>query len=329
MMKNKNKILAFLLVFLIAFSFSGCLRYTSNLLEVTRSASEAGSNNSAAYTQYEPVAATTAYYEIPTTLSAELLTTDPAASTTAVVPSTTAPVAASTSPAATQPANTTPATTAAPAEKDPSQWSKSEILSYLTKAVNDTKAFTGSVSVDHTEEFSDFNITQCPGGQVGIKLANTIAGGFMKPSTETVNFSGGTATMEDEVVPLLLPKRGSFSLTADGIKTARAMKNGANTVIEITLVQESGSLNDVPKHNSAAIGYLDPGKVDLSMITISKFNVTYQGSTLIVTTDAQGRVINAAYTIPVLIDAEGSGPFGIKGAFSCTGTQKEIWKINW
>ena len=330
----KNKTIAVALVFFIAFSLSGCLRYNSNLLEVTRATDTAPSNsvpysqNYAVPTSYYPNQESTTQYP-----DAVPGTTLPDAS--ASVPNTTLPAVTTPAPTATQPAVTSPvpasvpSTTAAPAPKDPSQWSKTEILTNLTKAVNDTKAFTGSVSVDHTEEFSNFNITKCPGGQIGINLANRIAGGFMKPSTETVSFSGGTGTMEDETVPLLLPKRGAFSLTADGIKSARAMQNGGQTVIEITLVQESGSLNDVPKHNSAAIGYMDPSKVDLSVITIDKFNVTYEGSTLIVTIDAQGRVVNAAYTIPVLIDAAGSGPFGIKGEFSCTGTQKEIWKINW
>ena len=323
-MKFRTRALSLLLVLLLCvFSLTGCLKYTSNLLEVTGAVNEAASAFDAATANYQysqvpasyPVA--TDYYSVPASSSV------PAASTASVAASTSAAATQ-----ATQPASQAPQTTAA-ATKDPSQWTKAEIVEYLSKAVNAAKAYTGGVSVEHSEAFSSLDITKCPGGSIGINLANKIASGVIKPTTETLNFSGGRATnSEGDSVPLLLPKREAFSLTADGVQSASATKNNGQTMIELTLVSESSTLQQKPQHNSKAIGYLDPSEVDLSIVSIDQFNVTYSGSKIIATIDAQDRVVSIAYTIPVVIDVVGSA-LGISGSFACIATETENWKVNW
>lgn len=326
-MKTAKKILAVVLICLCLVSFSSCLRYTSNLLEVTRpvqyqQGADANYNPSYATVPSNPVPSGTAYYSIPS----EFDTQQQIPSQTSEIPSVTqAPVTQAQNPS--QPVTQAPTQQAG--EKDPSQWTKSEIITNLSNAVNSAKAYTGNLTVNHTEEFANFNITECPGGAVGINLANSVASALMKPTSETLNFSGGRATNSDgDSVPILLPKRNGFSLSASGVQSARAYKKDGLTVIEIKLVQESCSLNEVPKHNAGSIGYLDLGEVDLSIVKITKFNVNYTGSTLVATLDAQGRVLNVVYAIPVEIVAAGSAGM-IKGEIKCSGAEKETWQLNW
>lgn len=322
MKKNLRNMTVILLLCVFACSLGGCLKYTSNLLEVTVApVSVQPTDNYTTYWNVEPTAT------VPSMTAAQETTLPQASqtplSTAAPVPSTTLP------PVTAQPTVTAPPATTAAAEKDPSQWSKTEVVQFLSKAVNDAKDYTGALTAEHTEEFSSLDITKCPGGQPGIKLANRIASGVIKPTTETLEFSNGTAqNSEKQTVPVLLPKRQRFTLTADGVQSARAMKNGALTVVELTLVSESSTLDQPPKHNSAGIGYLDPGEVDLSLVKIEVFNVIYTGSTIVATIDAQGRLVSASYTIPVNIEVRGSA-FGISGEFACNGTEKETWKLNW
>ena len=324
MKKTLRVCAAALLLVSFAAAFTGCLKYTSNLLEVTGATSSA-----------PPVfPESTVSYSYP----ADPYTADPSAtvltpeSTTAVpVPGTSATAPTSAAPTSAAPTTAAP-TTAVPttaAQKDPSQWSKAEVVQFFSKAVNDAKAFKGNLSVTHSEEFSSLDITKCPGGQLGINLANRIASGVIKPTNETLQFANGTAqNAEGDPVPILLPKRQGFTLTADGVQNAKAMKNGALTMIEITLVSESSTLETPPKYNSAAIGYLDPSEVDLSVVKIERFNVTYSGSTIVATVDAEGRVVSASYTVPVAIDVRGSA-LGISGEFACNATEKEAWQLNW
>ena len=328
-MKIKNRGVCLFLVFLVCLlSFTGCLKYTSNLLEVTQAVNDNVSAVASATADYQ-------YSQVPSSVPvvSDYAYTQPVSVTapTSTPASQAQPTKSPTSAQATQQVTQAPQPAAA-ATKDPSQWSKNEIVDYLSKAVNSAKTFTGNVTVEHSEDFGSLNITDCPGGTIGKNLANSIASGVIKPTTETMNFSNGKATnSEGQSVPLLLPKRQSFTLTADGVQSARASSVNGQTIIELTLVSETSTLQQPPPHNSSAIGYLDPAEVDLSIITLNSFNVTYSGSTIKATIDAQDRVVSIDYSIPVAIEASGSVTKmpAIAGSFACNANEKETWKINW
>lgn len=307
-----------ILLLAVCVLFSGCLRYSSNLLEVTRAVPQSNydipSTTVPVYTQQDE----------PSTLTPAVTTPVP----TAASESTTVPPVTQAVPQTTAPAPSLQPETTTQGEKDPSQWTKDEIVATLNKSINTAKAFTGSLTVEHTEEFQ-MDITKCPGGSMGLNVANSVASGFLKPTTETLQYNGGTAVDKDgKTVPILLPKRSNFSLTSAGVKSARAFKSGANTVIEITLISENATLDAPPKVNAGAIGYLDVNEVDLSFVNIKAFNVEYKGSTMIVNLDAQGKVVSISYDVPVTVVASGSA-LGISGEISLNGEEKEVWKLNW
>lgn len=214
--------------------------------------------------------------------------------------------------------------------EEPQDRAKEEIAACLTAAVNQTREYTGDVTVEHSETFSSMNITKCPGGSLGISLANKVAAGVLRPANETLKFSGGMAVNSDgESVPLLLPETGAFALPADGIAAASIKNEDGKTVIGITLVEEAVSRSEVPPYNAGAIGYLKSDDVDLSILTIDRVDVVYPGSVITAVINADGYVEQITYRIPIQIDASGSAMGMISGDFACDGVQEETWKLNW
>ncbi len=313
-MNNLKKILALVLAFAAVLSLSGCLRYTSNILEITTRPNQG--------TQVEN--RTTTIY-ITENITSAPVTTQPSVeqTTQAIVELTTVPVQQE----ATTQAPVVEVTTQ-PAVADPSTWTTAEILKFTTDAVTKTKAYTDNVTVDHEEAF-DVRVTKAPGGQLIMSTADRIIASVAKPSQETLTFTGGrTTNAEGENVPLLLPKRGAFTLTSDGVANAYAKKSGDNTIVHIQLVKEVGTLTNHPKYNAASVGFLDASDVDLSGLTLNYLDITYTGSTMDFVINSDGYVESVAYKIPIHIAVEAK-IMGITAAGECEGSQSETWKINW
>ena len=309
-MNNVKKALAVILALAAVLSFSGCLKYTSNILEVTTRPNMGGNNE----------VNTTIIYVNPTP---EVQTTLPV-----IIPEITTQPVQQIPEATTQPVQQIPEATTQPAVKDPSTWTTAEILKFTTDAVTKTKAYTNQVTVDHEEAF-DIKITKAPGGKFIMDAADGIIASVAKPSKETLTFTNGRTTNgEGENVPLLLPKRGAFTLTADGIATAYAKKSGDDTIVHIQLVKEVGTLTNHPKHHAASLGYLDASDVDLGSIQLNYLDITYTGSTMDFVIGSDGYVKSVDYKIPIHIAVEAK-IFGITAGGECQGSQSEFWTINW
>ena len=317
-MKYGKPIVAAALALCLLLAASGC-KYTSNTLVVT---------DPYAGTQIPPVS-----YEQPS--STEPGITD---ATLPSVPDTTLPPVPENTTAAPIPVENT---TAAPApsesataqqpttERDPSSWSKQEVVSYLSNAVNKTKAYTGQITANRTEDLG-ITIEELSPNLPALKgVANSLIERFIKPVNEVVSFSGGKGMSDGEEIPLLLPKRQGFTLTADGVTQATAQKSGENIIIDITLVQESSSMTSPPKYNAQGLGYLDISAVDISGVTIQSLDFIYQGSTIHAVIRPDGYVASAKYHIPLHVSASGKALGTISASFSGTGYQTETWDINW
>lgn len=313
-MTKAKKALALILVIISVFSFSGCLKYTSNILEFTTRPEQVEAQTTTIYISNNPPAAET-------TRPQEVISTLPDVSEITTAPqqtevTTNAPVQ--------QPEATTQS-----AEKDPSSWTTAEILKFTTDAVTKTKAYTNQITVDHEEAF-DVRVTKAPGGSLVMSTADKIIASVAKPSQEVLTFTNGrTTNAEGENVPLLLPKRGAFTLTQDGIAKAYAKKSGNDTIVHIQLVEEIGTLTNHPKHHAASVGYLDASDVDLgSTVVLDYLDITYTGSTMDFVINSDGYVASVAYKIPIHI-AVAAKIVGISASGECEGSQSETWKINW
>ena len=308
-MKKFKDVLALTLVAVLVISLSSCLKYTGNIFELTTAPGgmNQGGNQQNPIVTYPQVTQPQLTYPQVT------------------LPQVTVPQGETTTAPVTPPQGET---TTAPAVSDPSSWTTAEILKFTTDAVTKTKAYTSKVTVDHAENF-DVRITKAPGGQLVMDTADRIIASVAKPSQEVLTFTNGrTTNAEGEDVPLLLPKRGAFTLTSDGVASATAKKSGENVVINIKLVKEVGTLTDHPKHHAASVGYLDASDVDLSGITLNYLDITYSGTTLELVVNPDGYVASAVYKIPIHIAVEAKIAF-ITAAGECEGSQSETWKINW
>ena len=204
--------------------------------------------------------------------------------------------------------------------------SSEQILELLTNAVNKTKAYTGNLSVYHSESFQA-NVTECTGGALVAKAVNILMGMVVKPTEETLSFSGGTAVnSEGETATILLPQKGGFRLTMSGISSISAYADGQNTVVSVSLIPESVGMYETPAANAAGVGFLDVSKLDLSFLEVTKADIRYTGSTIKAVIAPSGYVNYAEYTIPLHV--EGSAHAGpISGSAVFDGMQTEIWNI--
>ena len=212
--------------------------------------------------------------------------------------------------------------------ENPSGWSRAQILSKASDAVNKTKAYKNALTVHHKESF-DAEVTEASGGAVVQSVANVMVGWVVQPVDETLNYQNGAAVnSEGETVPIILPKKNNFYLGESGVTSASAKVVNNEYVLNISLVEENVGMHEVPQHNAAAIGYLDVANFDLSFLTVDSANITYKGSSLELHINAQGYVTYAEYHIPLNI--VGSGHSGsISGSVTFDGEQTEVWTLNY
>ena len=296
-MKKIRILTSILLTAAVMLSFGGCLKYTSNILEVTTAG----------------------------TLQPDV-TTQPQVPVTDVttVPAVTDPSQATTVPAVTDAPTTSPAQQGT----DPTTWSTQEIIDFTSKAVNQTKGYTGNLTAAHTENIS-VNVTKAPGGSAIQGIINPIIEGIIEPTDETLNFTNGSAVnSEGETVSIVLPKSGAFSLDTAGVVSAKAYAEGTDIVVEITLIAERGTMDAVPHYNSTAVGYLDIASLDISAITITKMDVDYTGSTMKIRINPSGYVVTADYSVPFVISAAGKAAF-ISADLGIEGNDSEHWELKW
>lgn len=215
-----------------------------------------------------------------------------------------------------------------PVLADPSGWSRAQIITKAKDAVNKTKAYTGSLTVSHNEGFSA-DVTECSGGEIVKSVVNLMIGWVVKPVEETLVYQNGKAVnSEGETVPIILPKKNSFTLTESGVVSASVQRSGSEYVIKLNLVEESVGMYDVPKHNASSIGYLDVASFDLSFMEVDSADIVYKGSSIELRINAEGFVTYANYKIPLHI--EGSAHKGsISGSATFEGEQTEEWRLAW
>lgn len=205
-------------------------------------------------------------------------------------------------------------------------WSTEQIVSKMTTAINQTKGYKNNLAVHHSESFVA-NITECTGGAIGQRVANSLVSAVVKPTDQTLNFSNGTAvTAEGETTQILLPKNGQFTLSPAGVKSAKAYQEGDKTVLVVTLIQENVDEKTIPYHNSRGVGYLDVAGIDLMGMTITDGEIQYLGSSIMIKINQAGYVTYAKYTIPLHVYGEGAKG-SLSGYAVFDGAQTETWEL--
>lgn len=230
-------------------------------------------------------------------------------------------------------ANNSNATQQSSKSEDVSKLSKDEIVSRTAAAMTALKAepnFTANKKMQVTITVVDCSVPSV------INQINDIINGIVDdvPAEETLVFVNGVATNSNgeqvtakDTVP---PDSAPFALTSTGVSSAKAEKQGDNTVYTLQIVSEDTTgENPVPPHNSASVGYLDITSLGLpSIVKITKANMHYPGSTVKVTVNKDGKVIAISNRLPMTGEGEAS-VLGVGGNASFEGGLNEDWTITY
>ena len=214
---------------------------------------------------------------------------------------------------------------------DPASLSKEQVLEKVTKYMAQVKSeqnMTATKKENIDVELTDLSVSSAKNIVQGI--IDNLAGS----EEATFTFSGGQGTDPDgnavtpnDVIP---PTKKAFALTDAGVASAKAEKSGDNTVYTVVLVAESTTLeNPAPAHNAVAIGYLDLAGLDLpSTVQLTKADMQYPGSTVVVTVDANDKVVALKNELPMTGVGEAKiGP--LSGSASFGGALNEEWTFTY
>ena len=160
------------------------------------------------------------------------------------------------------------------------------------------------------------------------RLANYVVNLVGSEGSQELVFNNGSAVNSDgETIPVLLPQRTGFSLSADGVAFASAEKVNDAVRVKLRLVSETVSMGQVPTHNASAIGYLDTSDISVPVVTMHQVDITYPGSEIDAYITSDGYIKSVTYTINMSTYAVLSG-MGMSGSGVLEGAQTEKWVIN-
>lgn len=239
-------------------------------------------------------------------------------------------VAPSTAPQPTVPGNDV---TVAPTGKEINNLSTDEILQNTANAVNTLKQTPNFTALRKLQVV--VKVVDCSVPSAVEKINEIITGVTSKAvPEETIVFTNGNAVNSkgEQLTPFsaVPPENNNFTLTSAGVASARAEKQGDNTVYYINLNAESTTgENPVPVHNAGSLGFLNIESLGLpSIVNITRANMNYPGSTMQITVDKDGKLIHMKNHLPMTGDGEAK-VFGIGGSAQFEGYLDEEWTITY
>lgn len=223
-------------------------------------------------------------------------------------------------------------------KKDPSSLSKAEILAAAKKAIDGVRA-EQNMTANQTES-TKITVTDCSlpsaisiiNGVIEKKAGEkSVTYQFVNGQATGVTADGSAVEGEGAVAPsqVIPPKGKNFDLAESGVAEAKAAKDGENTVYTLKLVAEETTLESpVPTHNSAAIGYLDLTKLDITGVTITQADMKYPGSTVSATVNPAGKLVKLELDLPMTGQGAAKVVFA-SGNASFEGSQHEVWTFSY
>lgn len=280
------------------------------------------------------IAASNSTTEVSSTTTTQLTTQTvvPSAPDSAAIPGGT------TQPSAPADATTTPTAPTASADTvDVSALTKEQIVAKVAEAVNKVKSEQNMTA--HKVENTTITLTALSAEGLRNIINSVISNLAGEPEDITINVVNGTATFPDgstkpvkEAIPPSNEATKDFSLTADGVANATAVKQGDNTVYTLTLVaEETTAANPIPTHNSKAIGYLNLMSFNDQLPSgaeIVNATMQYPGSTVEVTVNSAGQVVRLACKLPMTGYGEAKIGF-ISGNANFEGANDEVWEFTY
>lgn len=218
---------------------------------------------------------------------------------------------------------------------DVSTLTKEQIVAKVSESVNKVKSEQNMTA--HKTEYITVNLTRLSAESVRGTVNSIISGIVGDPVDEQITVANGIATYPDgttkpvkEAIPPSNDATKDFALTADGVASATATKQGENTVYTVVLVAESTTAaSPIPTHNSVAIGYLNLMGLDLpSGVSITDSKMQYPGSTVEVTVNPAGQVVKLVNKMPMT--GYGAAKIAIvSGDADFEGSLDETWEFTY
>lgn len=176
---------------------------------------------------------------------------------------------------------------------DPSTMSKQDVVNKINTYMTQLKSEQNMQIVETA--LVNINVVDCSVPSVISTINSVISGitGKIDPQTTYVFTNGqglngdNEAVTPNDVVP---PTSNQFNLSADGVASYKAEKQGDNMVYTVTLVSESTTIeNNYPTYHGPTVGYLDIAEFDLP-INVTKGDMHYPGATIAITVGGNDKI---------------------------------------
>ena len=241
-------------------------------------------------------------------------------------PATDAP--ATDAPATDAPATDAPATDAPTGNTSSVPSTPEEIAAAYNKALNDYRAFTGTVTTTKTETI-DIGVTDLPAAAAAV--VNKVVEGFTGTTTTTYTFTNGVDPDGRVPADKIIPWGRDAAVQASALASATATANGDGGYTMTMVFKPEDSIFDGTTNTSEPTGHMgamDPlnlGTLDLGPITISRAELHYPGATLVATVDGQGRLVKLDNKLP--LEGFGTGKAVISLTINMQGSMDSTWEM--
>lgn len=191
--------------------------------------------------------------------------------------------------------------------------STAEIVKAYNDAVNNTKAYTGTINARKVNDMT-LNLDDCSIGFLTSTI-NGILQGLVSDSDKSWTFENCVATQDDgstrDLDYHVPPSRRQAALTEAGVASASATDNGDGTyTMKIALVAETSSYDGTntvnPVHNESVVDPLNLATLDISPAKITSANMNYPGTTLEATVNEDGLLTKLIVELPMAGNGVGS-----------------------
>ena len=199
------------------------------------------------------------------------------------------------------------------------------ITKAYNKAINDLRAFQGTVTLKKTETV-DIKAKDIPKAVEGV--VNGVVQNFLGTTENTYVYNGGYDENGGPLGERIIPWGRDACVTPNDITSCKVTENAdGGYTIEMTFLAESvtfdGTTSTEPVHHKTAMDPLNLATLDISPLEIFSAEMNYPGATVQLTVDSQGRIVKLHNYLP--LNGTGNGGYkvikltlGLEGSMDST-----------
>ena len=209
---------------------------------------------------------------------------------------------------------------------------KAEFAAAYNKAINDAKAYKGTVTVKK-HDIIEMQLYDLP--SVAEKILLPVIENLTATEPQQWTFKNGVDVNDSNrmLSEKITPWGRNANLQPEGIASASVTTySNGGYVMKGTLIPENSYFNGYsdtiePTYNKGIIDPLELGALDLGPVTIQQAQIYYSGTSFEATVDAQGRLVELNISEPIVMT--GTGKAGISLTLQLTGTIDSNYKFTY